>query len=134
MTGWSQALSAHPIASAETATGSSPLSRRRAARAEPSTTKRYLESLGGSLLSPMKDLPINYGKYADYLKPMLEDLSVTPQWVAEDLAKPELNLLQNDLLEQLILYSTGRSQLDGTISEIEKLGSQVIEQNRPAAK
>jgi alpha-1,4-digalacturonate transport system substrate-binding protein len=102
--------------------------------AEPSTTKRYLESLGGSLLSPMKDLPINYGKYADYLKPMLDDLSVTPQWVAEDLAKPELNLLQNDLLDRLILYSTGRSHLDGTISEIEKLGSQVLEQNRPSAK
>jgi alpha-1,4-digalacturonate transport system substrate-binding protein len=102
--------------------------------AEPSTTKRYLESLGGSLLSPMKDLPINYGKYADYLKPMLDDLSATPQWVAEDLAKPELNLLQNDLLEQLILFSTGRSQIEGTISEIEKLGSQVFEQNRPPAK
>lgn len=102
--------------------------------AEPSTTKRYLESLGGSLLSPMRDLPINYGKYADYLKPMLDDLSVTPQWVAEDLAKPELNLLQNDLLEQLIRYSTGRSQFDATISEIEKLGSQVLEPNRPAAK
>jgi ABC-type glycerol-3-phosphate transport system substrate-binding protein len=84
--------------------------------AEPSTTKRYLESLGGSLLSPMKDLPINYGKYADYLKPMLDDLSATPQWVAEDLAKPELNLLQNDLLEQLILFSTGRSQIEGTNS------------------
>jgi ABC-type glycerol-3-phosphate transport system substrate-binding protein len=102
--------------------------------AEPSTTKRYLESLGGSLLSPMKDLPINYGKYADYLKPMLDDLSVTPQWVAEDLARPELNLLQNDLLDQLILFSTGRSHLDRTMSEIEKLGSQVLEQNRPAAK
>jgi alpha-1,4-digalacturonate transport system substrate-binding protein len=102
--------------------------------AEPSTTKRYLESLGGSLLSPMKDLPINYGKYTDYLKPMLDDLSVTPQWVAEDLARPELNLLQNDLLEQLILCSAGRTHLDGTISAIEKLGSQVFEQERPAAK
>ena len=102
--------------------------------ADPSTTKRYLESLGGSLLSPMKDLPINYGKYADYLKPMLDDLSVTPQWVAEDLAKPELNLLQNDLLEQLILYSTGRSQLETTLSEIDKLGSQVFEQRRSAAQ
>jgi alpha-1,4-digalacturonate transport system substrate-binding protein len=102
--------------------------------AEPTTIKRYLESLGGSLLSPMKALPINYGKYAEYLKPMLDDLSVTPQWVAEDLARPELNLLQNDLLEQLILYSTGRSPLDRTISEIEKLGAQVLQQNKPAAK
>jgi alpha-1,4-digalacturonate transport system substrate-binding protein len=98
--------------------------------AEPSTIKRYLESLGGSLLSPIKDLPVNYGKYTDYLKPMLADLAATPQWVAEDLARPELNLLQNDLLDQLILYSTGRTRLDDTISEIQKLGSQVLEQKR----
>jgi alpha-1,4-digalacturonate transport system substrate-binding protein len=97
--------------------------------AEPATTKHYLENLGGSLLSPMKDLPINYGKYADYLKPMLDDLAATPQWVAEDLARPELNLLQDDLLNQLILFSTGRAQLDDTLSEIEKLGSRVLKQN-----
>jgi hypothetical protein len=69
------------------------------------TTKRYLESLGGSLLSPIKDLDVNYGKYTDYLKPMLADLAATPQWVAEDLARSELNLLQNDLLDQLIMFS-----------------------------
>ena len=102
--------------------------------AEPSTTKRYLESLGGSLLSPMKDLPINYGKYAEYLKPMLDDLAATPQWVAEDLARPELNLLQNDLLDQLILYSTGRQRLDQTFATIEKLGGSVLGQNQAASK
>jgi ABC-type glycerol-3-phosphate transport system substrate-binding protein len=102
--------------------------------AEPATTKRYLESLGGSLLSPIKDLPVNYGKYSDYLKPMLADLAVTPQWVAEDLARPELNLLQNDLLDQLILFSTGRMRLDDTISEVEKLGSQVLAQRPPHNK
>jgi alpha-1,4-digalacturonate transport system substrate-binding protein len=102
--------------------------------AEPATTKRYLESLGGSLLSPIKDLPVNYGKYTDYLKPMLADLAVTPEWVAEDLARPELNLLQNDLLDQLILYSTGRTRLDDTISEVEKLGSQVLAQRPPQNK
>ncbi len=102
--------------------------------AEPSTTKRYLESLGGSLLSPIKDLPINYGKYAEYLKPMLDDLAVTPQWVSEDLAKPALNLLQNDLLDQLILFSTGRKPLNDTIAEIENLGSGVLQQNKPVSK
>jgi hypothetical protein len=60
---------------------------------------------------------------------MLEDLNATPQWVAEDLARPELNLLQNDLLDQLILYSTGRSGLDATLSQIDKLGSQVLGRN-----
>ena len=80
--------------------------------ARPATTKRYLESLGGSLLSPIKDLPVNYGKYSDYLEPRLADLAVTPQWVAEDLARPDLNILQNDLLDQLILFSTGRN-VDG---------------------
>ncbi len=94
--------------------------------AQPETTKRYLESLGGSLLSPIHDLPINYGRYTDFLKPMLDDLNATPQWVAEDLAKPELNLLQNDLLDQLILYSTGRSSLDTTLSQIDKLGAEVL--------
>lgn len=94
--------------------------------AQPDTTKRYLESLGGSLLSPIHDLPINYGKYTEYLKPMLDDLNATPQWVAEDLARPELNLLQNDLLEQLILFSTGRSGLDTTLSQIDNLGGQVL--------
>jgi alpha-1,4-digalacturonate transport system substrate-binding protein len=102
--------------------------------AEPSTTKSYLERLGGSLLSPMKDLPVNYGKYAEYLKPMLDDLAATPEWVAEDLARPELNLLQNDLLEQLILYSTGRSRFEETISAINKLGSQVLGNNPPVVK
>jgi len=102
--------------------------------AEPSTTKSYLESLGGSLLSPMKDLPVNYGKYTDYLKPMLDDLAVTPQWVAEDLARPELNLLQNDLLDELILYSTGRMPLEDTISRMDKLGASFLEANQPVSK
>jgi hypothetical protein len=82
----------------------------------------------------MKDLPVNYGKYTEYLKPMLDDLAVTPEWVAEDLARPELNLLQNDLLEQLILYSTGRSRFEETISAINQLGSQVLGNNRPVTK
>ena len=102
--------------------------------AEPETTKRYLEGIGGSLLSPMKNLPVNYGKYTEYLKPMLDDLAATPEWVAEDLARPELNLLQNDLLEQLILYSTGRRQFEDTISAIDKLGAQVLKNNQPGAK
>jgi alpha-1,4-digalacturonate transport system substrate-binding protein len=102
--------------------------------ADPETTKRYLEGIGGSLLSPMKNLPVNYGKYTEYLKPMLDDLAATPEWVAEDLARPELNLLQNDLLEQLILYSTGRRQFEDTISAIDKLGAQVLKNNQPGAK
>ena len=102
--------------------------------AEPSKIKSYLESLGGSLLSPMKDLPVNYGKYTDYLKPMLDDLAVTPQWVAEDLARPELNLLQNDLLDELILQSTGRMPLEDTISRIDKLGTSFLEANQPVSK
>ena len=65
---------------------------------------------------------------------MLDDLAATPEWVAEDLARPELNLLQNDLLEQLILYSTGRRQFEDTISAIDKLGAQVLKNNQPGAK
>jgi hypothetical protein len=33
------------------------------------------------------------------------------------------------LLDQLILYSTGRSGLDATLSQIDKLGSQVLGRN-----
>jgi hypothetical protein len=65
---------------------------------------------------------------------MLDDLSVTPQWVAADLARPELNLLQDDLLNQLIVFSTGRAKLDDTLSEIEKLGSRVLKQDQVPGK
>jgi hypothetical protein len=34
----------------------------------------------------------------------------------------------------LILYSTGRTRLENTISEIEKLGSQVLAQRPPQNK
>jgi alpha-1,4-digalacturonate transport system substrate-binding protein len=93
---------------------------------EPATIKNYLEKLGGSLLSPMNNLPVNYGRYTEYLKPMLDDLAVTPQWVAEDLARPQLNLLQNDLLDELILYSTGRTSIDDAMLHIDKLGALVL--------
>jgi hypothetical protein len=43
-------------------------------------------------------------------------------------------LLQNDLLEQLILYSTGRTRFEETISAINQLGSQVLGNNRPLTK
>jgi alpha-1,4-digalacturonate transport system substrate-binding protein len=102
--------------------------------AQPSITQRYLESLGGSLLSPMKDVPVNYGKYAAYLKPMIDDLAVTPPWVAEDLARPELNLLQNDLLDQLILYSTGRTPLEQAINNMKNLAAQLLAEDRAHGK
>jgi hypothetical protein len=78
------------------------------------------------LLSPIHDLPINYGKYTEYLKPMLDDLQATPRWVAEDLARPELNLLQNDLLDQQILYCTGRTGLDTTLSQIDMESGRIL--------
>jgi len=102
--------------------------------AQPSITQRYLESLGGSLLSPMKDVPVNYGKYAAYLKPMIDDLAVTPPWVAEDLARPELNLLQNDLLDQLILYSTGRTPLERAVNNMKDLAAQLLAGDRAHGK
>jgi ABC-type glycerol-3-phosphate transport system substrate-binding protein len=101
---------------------------------QPSITQRYLESLGGSLLSPMKDVPVNYGKYAAYLKPMIDDLAVTPPWVAEDLASPELNRLQNDLLDQLILYSTGRTPLGTAINNMKNLAAQLLAEDRAHGK
>lgn len=102
--------------------------------AQPSITQHYLESLGGSLLSPMKDVPVNYGRYAAYLKPMIDDLAVTPPWVAEDLARPELNLMQNDLLDQLILYSTGRTPLGTAINNMKNLAAQLLSEDRAHGK
>ena len=46
--------------------------------AQPEITQHYLESLGGSLLSPMSNLKVNYGKYTEYLAPMLSDLNANP--------------------------------------------------------
>jgi alpha-1,4-digalacturonate transport system substrate-binding protein len=100
--------------------------------AKPETTLHYLESLGGSLLSPMSDLKVNYGKYAEYLVPMLSDLSATPDWVSIDLARPALNLLQNDLLTELILSATGREQPSQTILNLDKLGTEVLQRSSPS--
>jgi alpha-1,4-digalacturonate transport system substrate-binding protein len=94
--------------------------------AKPETTQHYLESLGGSLLSPMTDLKVNYGKYTEYLAPMLADLKITPDWVAVDLAQPALNRLQNDILNELVLGATGRETAQDTILHIEKLGNGVL--------
>jgi alpha-1,4-digalacturonate transport system substrate-binding protein len=95
--------------------------------ARPETTQHYLESLGGSLLSPMSNLKVNYGKYTEYLAPMLSDLGVTPDWVSVDLARPALNLLQNDILNEPILSATGRQSPSQTIVNLEKLGHEVLQ-------
>jgi alpha-1,4-digalacturonate transport system substrate-binding protein len=94
--------------------------------AKPETTQHYLESLGGSLLSPMSNLKVNYGKYTEYLATMLSDLNATPDWVSVDLARPALNLLQNDILNELILSATGRQPTTQTILNLERLGTEAL--------
>jgi alpha-1,4-digalacturonate transport system substrate-binding protein len=94
--------------------------------ARPEITQHYLESLGGSLLSPMSNLSVNYGKYTGYLAPMLSDLNATPDWVSVDLARPALNLLQNDILTELILAVTGREPGQQTILNLDRLGSEAL--------
>ena len=95
--------------------------------AQPATIKYYLEKLGGSLLTPMKNQEINYGKYTEYLQPMLSDLAVTPTWVSEDLARPPLNLLQDDLLNALILCATGRSSPEQAVLDMRNFGNAEIQ-------
>jgi alpha-1,4-digalacturonate transport system substrate-binding protein len=95
--------------------------------AQPENTKRYLDSLGGSLLSPMKDLEINYGSYAEYLKPMLSDLLVTPPRVAEDLARPAMARIQDDLINEFVLYETGNQDLEITLRNAKQIGQNAIE-------
>jgi alpha-1,4-digalacturonate transport system substrate-binding protein len=94
--------------------------------AKPETTQHYLESLGGSFLSPMRNLKVNYGKYTEYLAPMLSDLTATPEWVSVDLARPALNLLQNDILIELVLAAAGRESAKETILHLDRLGTDVL--------
>ena len=100
--------------------------------ARPEITQYYLESLGGSLLSPMNNLNVNYGKYTGYLAPMLSDLNATPDWVSVDLARPALNLLQNDILIELILAATGRESAQQTILNLDRLGSEALRSSKQA--
>jgi alpha-1,4-digalacturonate transport system substrate-binding protein len=102
--------------------------------ARPEITQHYLESLGGSLLSPMSNLSVNYGKYTGYLAPMLSDLNGTPDWVSVDLARPALNLLQNDILTELILAATGRQPAQQTILNLERLGSEALRSSNQAQR
>jgi alpha-1,4-digalacturonate transport system substrate-binding protein len=95
--------------------------------ARPEITRHYLESLGGSLLSPMSNLNVNYGKYTGYLAPMLSDLNATPDWVSVDLARPALNRLQNDILTELILAATGREPAQQTILNLQRLGGEALQ-------
>ncbi len=97
--------------------------------AQPETTQHYLESLGGSLLSPMSNLKVNYGKYTEYLAPMLSDLNATPDWVSVDLARPALNLLQNDILNELILSATGREPAKQAILNLDQLGREALQRS-----
>jgi alpha-1,4-digalacturonate transport system substrate-binding protein len=91
--------------------------------AQPATTKYYLEKLGGSLLTPMKNQEINYGKYTEYLQPMLSDLAATPPWVSVDLARPAVNLTQDDVLNELILGATGRVSAQQAVVDLRNIGA-----------
>ena len=91
--------------------------------AQPATTKYYLEKLGGSLLTPMRNQEIDYGKYTEYLQPMLSDLAATPTWVSEDLARPVVNLTQDDVLNELILCVTGRASAQQAVIDLRNLGN-----------
>jgi len=98
--------------------------------AQPATTKEYLEKLGGSLLTPMRNQEINYGKYTGYLQPMLSDLAATPTWVSEDLARPVVNLTQDDVLDQLILCATGRVSAQQAVVDLRNIGTAELDREK----
>ena len=103
--------------------------------AQPSTTKEYLEKLGGSLLTPMRNQEINYGKYTEYLQPMLSDLAATPTWVSEDLARPVVNLTQDDVLNELILCATGRVSAQQAVVDLRNIGTAELDhENKEVSK
>jgi len=95
--------------------------------AQPATTKYYLEKLGGSLLTPMRKQEIDYGKYTEYLQPMLSDLAATPTWVSEDLARPAVNLTQDDVLNELILCVTGRASAQQAVIDLRNIGNDELD-------
>jgi alpha-1,4-digalacturonate transport system substrate-binding protein len=98
--------------------------------AQAATTKAYLEKLGGSLLTPMRDQEINYGKYTEYLQPMLSDLAATPTWVSEDLARPVVNLTQDDVLDELILCATGRLPAQQAVVDLRNIGTAELDREK----
>jgi alpha-1,4-digalacturonate transport system substrate-binding protein len=103
--------------------------------AQPATTKAYLEKLGGSLLTPMRNQEINYGKYTEYLQPMLSDLAATPTWVSEDLARPVVNLTQDDVLDELILSATGRVSAQKAVVDLRNIGTAELDrENQEVSK
>ena len=103
--------------------------------AHAATTKEYLEKLGGSLLTPMRNQEINYGKYTEYLQPMLSDLAATPTWVSEDLARPVVNLTQDDVLDELILCATGRVSAQHAVVNLRNIGTAELDrENQEVSK
>jgi len=82
----------------------------------------------------MSNLKVNYGKYTLYLAPMLSDLNATPDWVSVDLARPALNLLQNDILNELILSASGRESAKQTILNLDRLGSEALRSSNQAQR
>jgi alpha-1,4-digalacturonate transport system substrate-binding protein len=103
--------------------------------ARAATTKEYLEKLGGSLLTPMRNQEINYGKYTEYLQPMLSDLAATPTWVSEDLARPVVNLTQDDVLDELILCATGRVSAQKAVVDLRNIGTEELDrENQEVSK
>ena len=103
--------------------------------AQPATTKAYLEKLGGSLLTPMRNQEINYGKYTEYLQPMLSDLAATPTWVSEDLARPVVNLTQDDVLNELMLCATGRVSAQQAVVDLRDIGTTELDhENKEVSK
>jgi hypothetical protein len=83
----------------------------------------------------MRNQEINYGKYTEYLQPMLSDLAATPTWVSEDLARPVVNLTQDDVLDELILCATGRVAAQQAVVDLRNIGTAELDrENQEVSK
>jgi len=56
------------------------------------------------------------------------------KWVSVDLARPALNLLQNDILTELTLSATGREPAKQTILNLDRLGSEALRSSNQAQR
>jgi hypothetical protein len=58
---------------------------------------------------------------------MLSDLAATPTWVSEDLARPAVNLTQDDVLNELILCVTGRASAQQAVIDLRNIGNDELD-------
>ncbi|MBV8274912.1 MAG: hypothetical protein JO170_06590, partial [Verrucomicrobia bacterium] len=56
--------------------------------------------------------------------------AATPTWVSEDLARPVVNLTQDDVLNELILCATGRVSAQQAVVDLRNIGTSELDHEK----